>query len=58
MQQNLSNEAIKVLAAASKTPFWTSFKICMGIALAQLLSVALAIGGFTSLVYAIWKSNQ
>lgn len=32
----LQNATTTVLAATSKTPFWTAFKITMGIGLAQL----------------------
>lgn len=41
--------AVKALAAASKTPFLTAFKVTMGIAIAQLLTMILFFGGLAAL---------
>jgi hypothetical protein len=45
-QVDLETPAISALAAASKTPFMTAFKVTMGIGLARL---ALFVGGLTAL---------
>ncbi len=46
--RNLHEEAqlsaTRALAAASSTPFWTAFKITLGIGLAQLMMAALFFG--------------
>jgi hypothetical protein len=42
---DLESSAVKAIAAASKTPFRTAFKITFGIALAQLTIAALVFGG-------------
>lgn len=48
-QFEAGTEAIKAIAVASKTPFWTAFKVTMGVAAAQLvitiLFFSLLIGG-------------
>lgn len=44
------NAATAAIAAASTTPFKTAFKITMGIALAQLATLALVITGFALLI--------
>lgn len=36
-QVDLETPAISALAAASKTPFWTAFKVTLGIGLARFL---------------------
>ena len=46
-QVDLETPAISALAAASKTPFWTAFKITLGIGLARAL---LFIGVGTTIV--------
>lgn len=38
---------VNSLAAASRTPFKTAFKITMGIALAQFLTMAMLLAGAT-----------
>lgn len=53
MERNLNNNnreidletpAISALAAASKTPFWTAFKVTIGIGLARLVMFAGVVG--------------
>jgi hypothetical protein len=55
MNNNQTNDqvmnGVKMLAAASATPFRTAFKITMGIAMAQLLTLALVLGGFAALIF-------
>lgn len=47
---NLQNAATAAIAAASGTPFWTAFKITLGIGLAQLVGAMIFLGGFIALV--------
>lgn len=49
------NEAIKALAAASKSPFWTAFKIALGLGLARL--ALLTVGGIVLLLILSIVSN-
>ena len=57
-ENELEMTAIKAVAAASKTPFLTAFKVSMGVAAAQLLVAAIVLGSFlalTILAYAILR---
>lgn len=49
MNNNQTNDqvmnGVKALAAASATPFRTAFKVTLGIAVAQLLVLAMVLGG-------------
>ena len=47
---DLQNAAITAIAAASKTPFRTAFKISMGIALAQITTLIFVLFSFALLV--------
>jgi hypothetical protein len=41
---DLENTVVSTIAAASKTPFWTAFKVTLGIGLAHALMFILVIG--------------
>lgn len=48
---NVEETAIKAVAAASKTPFWTAFKVTLGVALAQFVVLIIFLAGlFATLV--------
>ena len=55
--ENKSNAAvtagIAAIAAASNTPFWTAFKITIGIGLASVLMGLLSIAGCAASVGAV-----
>ena len=47
--QNTEDAAVSVLAAASKTPFWTAFKITLGIGIARLVMVVAFLASVSGL---------
>jgi hypothetical protein len=49
-QNDMVMSGIKAVAAASATPFKTAFKVTMGIAVAQLLVLAMFLGGLATVV--------
>lgn len=49
-QVDLETPAISALAVASKTPFWTAFKITLGIGLGRLLLFLLALGSIVTAI--------
>lgn len=57
MNNNQQNDVVlngvKALAAASNTPFRTAFKITMGIALAQMASLAIFAAGVGAVIMTI-----
>lgn len=50
---SLQNITTTVLANASKTPFWTAFKITLGIGLANFLVFLIPVTFIAALVYLI-----
>jgi len=49
-KQDIQNIGVTALAASSKTPFWTAFKITVGIGLAHLFMFVLVVGTITSTI--------
>lgn len=57
-ENNVEQAAVAAIASASATPFRTAFKITIGIALAQLMMLAIVVGGLATvgtIIYAILK---
>lgn len=50
---DLQGVAVAAIAAASSTPFWTSFKITMGVAAAHLLSLGLFVVGVATVILTV-----
>jgi len=57
MNNNQTNDqvmnGVKALAAASNTPFKTAFKITMGIALAQLATLAIFVASVALVIFTV-----
>jgi len=53
--EGLGVSAIAALASASKTPFWTSFKITLGIGLGGLVNFILGVSTITLIIYSIFR---
>lgn len=57
MNNNQQNDVVlagvKAVAAASQTPFKTAFKVTMGIALAQLATLAIFVVGVATVIFTI-----
>lgn len=52
-QVDLETPAISALAAASKTPFQTAFKVTLGIGLARLLMFVVGLAAVTAAILAL-----
>lgn len=52
-QVDLETPAISALAAASKAPFWTAFKVTLGIGLARLLMFVVGLAAVTTAIVVI-----
>lgn len=54
-ESELQTATTKMLAAASATPFWTAFKITLGIGLAQFLMFLGGVSTIALVVYLLLK---